>query len=147
MPHSTLQFFFPYSSLSCTPNMFWAGGHMLWCTRIEDPCLLHCQRRQGSSMRVHQSRCPPAQNILGVHDKKIIGKKQLKSWVRQVRSLSNTCLTVTTIVVQSGASRQEHQKKERHTTKKTTNSAVNKTTISCTISSRRLFPRFKQTNL
>ena len=30
------------------------------------------------------------------------------------------------IVVQSGASRQEHQKKERHTTKETTNSAAKK---------------------
>ena len=33
-------------------------------------------------------------------------EKQLNSGVRQVRSLSNTCSTVTTIVVQSGASRQ-----------------------------------------
>ena len=29
--------FFPYYFLSCTPNIFWAGGHLLWCTRITDP--------------------------------------------------------------------------------------------------------------
>ena len=72
-------------------------------------------------------------------------REKLKSWVRQVRFLLNTCLTVIKIVFQSGASRQEHQNKERKTTKKTTNSAANKTTISCTISQRRLFYRFKQT--
>ena len=71
-------------------------------------------------------------------------EKQLKSWVRHVRLLLNTCLTVTTIVVHSGASRQEHQKKEIHTTTKTTNSAANKTQFSCKISSRRLFSGFKQ---
>ena len=71
--------------------------------------------------------------------------KQLSSLVRQVRFPSNTFLTITTIVVQSGASRQEHQKKERHTTTNTTNSAANKMTISCTISSRRIFSCFKQT--
>ena len=42
---------------------------------------------------------------------KIIGWKQLNSWVRQVRLLLNTCLTIITIVVESGTSRQEHQKK------------------------------------
>ena len=80
----------------------------------------------------------------GVHDKKN-GEKQLKSWVRHVRFLLNTCLTVITIVLQSGDSIQEHQDKERHAMKQTTNSAANKTTISCIISSRRLFYRFKQT--
>ena len=58
---------------------------------------------------------------------------------------SNTCLTVMTMVVQSGASRLEHQKKERHTTTKMTNSGAKKMTISCKISSRRLFYRPKQT--
>ena len=29
--------FFIYYSLSCTPNLFWAGGHLLWCTRIAYP--------------------------------------------------------------------------------------------------------------
>ena len=28
---------FPYSFLTCTPNLFWARGHLLWCTRIADP--------------------------------------------------------------------------------------------------------------
>ena len=28
------------------------------------------KRKQGSAMRVHQSRCPPDQKRLGVHDKK-----------------------------------------------------------------------------
>ena len=55
---------------------------------------------------------------------KIIGWRQLKSWVNQVRLLLNTCLTITTIVVQSGDSRQEHQNKERHKTKKTKNSTA-----------------------
>ena len=49
------------------------------------------------------------------------------------------------IVVQSGASIQEHQKKEIHTLTETKNSAVNKTTISCTIYPRRLFSCFKKT--
>ena len=53
-------------------------------------------------------------------------EKQLKSWVKQVRFLLNTCLTVTVIVVKSGASRQDNQKKERHTMKQTTNSAAKK---------------------
>ena len=46
-----------------------------------------------------------------IHINKYLGKlkkKQLKSWVRQVRFLLNTCSTVMTIVVQSGAARQEH---------------------------------------
>ena len=62
------------------------------------------------------------------------GKKIIEELSGQVRFFLNTCLTVTTIVVHSGASRQEHQKKERHTTTKTTNYAANKTTISCKIS-------------
>ena len=37
-------------------------------------------------------------------------RENLKSLVRQVRSLSNTCSTVMKIIVRSGASRQEHQK-------------------------------------
>ena len=74
-------------------------------------------------------------------------KKQLKSWVKQVIFLLNTCLIVMEILVQSGASRPEHQKKERHTIKQTTNSAANKTTIRCTISWIRLFYCFKQTKL
>ena len=75
---------------------------------------------------------------------KIIGKKQLKSWVQQVRYLLNTCLTVMKIVVQSGASRQEHQNKGRHTTTKTTNSDAKKKIINCIISWKKLFSRFKQ---
>ena len=57
---------------------------------------------------------------------KIIGKKQLNSWVRQVGSPSSTHLTVMTIVIHSGTSRQEHQKKEINTTTKTMNPAVKK---------------------
>ena len=67
-------------------------------------------------------------------------EKKLKSWVRQVRPPLDTCLIVTEILVQSGASRQEHQKKEIHTTTKTTNSAVNKTTISCKSPEENYFP-------
>ena len=76
-------------------------------------------------MWVRQSRCSRTQEILGVHDKNNRGNF-LKSWARQVRFLLNTCLTVMTIIVQSGASRQEHQNKERHTMKQTTNSAAKK---------------------
>ena len=76
-------------------------------------------------MWVHQIRCYPTQERLGVHDKKEQGKK-LKSLVRQLRFLLNTRLTVMTIVVQSGAPRKKHQKKERHPMKQTTNSAAKK---------------------
>ena len=75
-------------------------------------------------MWMHQSRCSPTQEILGVHDKK--NRIFLKSSVRQVRFLLNTCLTITTIILQIGASRQEHQKKERHIVKQTTNYAAKK---------------------
>ena len=44
-------------------------------------------------------------------------KKQLKTRVRQLRFLLNTCLTIMKILVQSGGSRQDHQNKERHTIK------------------------------
>ena len=71
-------------------------------------------------------------------------EKQLNIWVRQVRSPSNTCLTVMQILLQSGASRQEHQKKERQTTTKTSNYVVNKTKTTCKISSRRLFSRLNR---
>ena len=55
-------------------------------------------------------------NIGGTREK-IIGNK-LKSWVRHIMFLLNICWTVMTIVVHSDASRQEHQKKERHTIEK-----------------------------
>ena len=63
----------------------------------------------------------------------------MKSLVRQVRLLFNTFLIITTILVQSGAPKKDHQKKERHTMKKLMNSATNKMTIICTISWKRLF--------
>ena len=50
--------------------------------------------------------------------------KQLNGLVDQVRFLLNTCLTFMKIVVKSGASRHEYQKKEIHTTKKTMNSTA-----------------------
>ena len=28
---------FPYSFKSCTPNPFWVGEHLLWCTHISEP--------------------------------------------------------------------------------------------------------------
>ena len=52
----------------------------------------------------------------------------------QVRFLLRTFLTITTIVVQSGASRQEHEKREIHTTTKRMSYAANKTTNSFKIS-------------
>ena len=85
-------------------------------------------------MWMHQSRCSPTQEIFGVHDKKEQEKKQLKILVRQVRFLLNTCVTIMKIVAQSGASRQEHQNNERHTTTKTIDSVANKTSTRCTIS-------------
>ena len=48
----------------------------------------------------------------------------MKILVSQVRFILNTCLTVMKIVVHSGASRKEHQKKERHTMKQTMNSTA-----------------------
>ena len=61
-------------------------------------------------------------------------EKPLNSWVRQVSFLLNTCLTIMKILLHSGASRHEHQKKEIHTIKQTTNSTANKMIISWTIS-------------
>ena len=52
----------------------------------------------------------------------------------QTKFFLNTCLTILTIVVYSGASRQEHKKKEIHTTKETMNYAVKKFTTIYTIS-------------
>ena len=66
--------------------------------------------------------------------------------MRQVRFLLKTCLTITTIVVQSGASRQENQNKERHTMTKMMNFDANKMTTIFTISRKRLFSHFKQKN-
>ena len=67
-------------------------------------------------------------------------EKTIEELSEASKSPSNTCLTVIQNLVQSGALRQEHQKKERHTTTKTTNSAVNKTTISCKSPEENYFP-------
>ena len=50
---------FLYSFLSCTPNRFWAGGHLLWCTCITDPyfrwrwriCVLQLPSRDGRDLK------------------------------------------------------------------------------------------------
>ena len=56
----------------------------------------------------------------------------------------NTCSTAMIIVLQSGASIQERQKKEIHTKTKRVNSAANKTRTSCTISCKIIFPVSKR---
>ena len=55
LPHSTIQFFSPCSSLSCTPNVFWSWGHLFCCNRIAYPyfrwqwrrCVLQLPSRDG----------------------------------------------------------------------------------------------------
>ena len=64
---------------------------------------------------------------------KIIGGK-LKSSVKKAGFLLNTCLTIMAIVVQSGDSIKEYQKKKIHTTTNTMNSAASKTTTRYKIS-------------
>ena len=52
----------------------------------------------------------------------------------------DTCLTIMTIVVHSGASRQGNHKKERNTTTKAVNSTANKKTTRNTISWKTILP-------
>ena len=89
-------------------------------------------------MWIQQRRCSPTQVRLGVNNFKNSGK--LKIWVRQVMFLLNIYLLITIILVQSGALRQENQKKERHSTTKAMSSAANKMTTIYTISWKYYFP-------
>ena len=68
-----------------------------------------------------------------VHYKKELVKK-IEEFSEASKVPLEFFLTVMTIAVQSGASRQEHQKKEIHIMKQTTDYAENKTIINSTIS-------------